>query len=232
MFATRQHAFYDPFLAFLPDLELAVILLWRPQGHQSDADAGRLTAFYTYLLMLIGPIRMFGVALGMAQRATTSARGFRDPRPRPGDRRRHLARRGHGRVELRDVTFGYGDGPDVLHNVSLVVEPGPRSRWWARPGRQDHAGPAAAAVYDPRSGAVLIDGVTCATSTWSRCERDRGRRRRPVPVLGHGRGQHRLRAAFRVLEEIGLAAERAQATGFIDELPDGYETRVGERGLR
>ena len=73
MIATRMRAFYNPFLAFLPNLGLAVILLvGGRQVINGTLTLGDFTAFYTYLLMMIGPMRMLGVALGMAQRATAS----------------------------------------------------------------------------------------------------------------------------------------------------------------
>ena len=94
MFATRLRAFYNPFLAFLPNLGLAVILLvGGRQVINGTLTLGDFTAFYTYLLMLIGPMRMLGIALGMAQRATASgARLFeildREPRIVGGSARR------------------------------------------------------------------------------------------------------------------------------------------------
>src|SRR4051794_37802991 len=124
MFATRLRAFYNPFLAFLPNLGLAIILLvGGRQVMNKTLTLGDFTAFYTYLLMLIQPMRMLGVALGLAQRATASGARLleildREPRIVSGGSRLPA---GSGRVELRDVSFGYGDGPDTLHDISLAV---------------------------------------------------------------------------------------------------------------
>ena len=73
---------------------------------------GEFAAFYTYVLMLAGPMRMLGVALGMSQRAVASgAPAVRDPRPRAAARRSRTACRalpaGGGRVELDDVSFTF-----------------------------------------------------------------------------------------------------------------------------
>ena len=203
MVATRQRAFYNPFLAFLPNIGLAVILLvGGRQVINGTLTLGDFTAFYTYLLMLIGPMRMFGVALGMAQRATASgARLFeildREPEIVGGAA---ALPPGRGRVELRDVTFGYGSGPDALRDVSLAVEPGSTVALVGATGLgQDDARPAAAAAVRPALG-VGADRRRRRARRRRRlaARRDRGRRRRPVPVLGHGRGQHRLRAAGRL----------------------------------
>ena len=94
MIATRMRAFYNPFLAFLPNLGLAVILLvGGRQVVNGTLTLGDFTAFYTYLLMLIGPMRMLGVALGMAQRATAS---------------------GARLLEILDTEPGIVGGPDEL----------------------------------------------------------------------------------------------------------------------
>ena len=208
MVATRQRAFYNPFLAFLPNIGLAVILLvGGRQVINGTLTLGDFTAFYTYLLMLIGPMRMFGVALGMAQRATASgARLFeildREPAIVGGTA---ALPPGRGRVELRDVTFGYGSGPDALRNVSLAVEPGSTVALVGATGSgKTTLVQLLPRLYDPRSGSVLIDGADVRdVDVVVAARRDRGRRRRPVPVLGHRRGQHRLRAAGR------LAARRS-----------------------
>ncbi len=236
MRATRLQAFFNPFLAFLPNLGLAVILL--VGGHQvinGSLTLGDFTAFYTYLLMLIGPMRMFGVALGMAQRATASGARLleildREPRIMSGT---SPLPAGRGRVELRDVTFGYGDGPHSLHHIDLTVEAGSTVALVGATGSgKSTLVQLLPRLFDPRSGEVLIDGADV----------------RDVDIVD-------LRGAIAVVdddpflfsdtvagniayarpdasrEEIELAARRAQAAGFIDELPDGYETRVGERGL-
>ena len=89
MISTRLRAFYNPFIGFLPQLGLAAILL---VGGRRVIDGtltlGEFTAFYTYLLMLLGPMRTLGIALGMAQRATASgARMFEILDREPRDRR-------------------------------------------------------------------------------------------------------------------------------------------------
>ena len=76
MIATRLRAFYNPFIGFLPSVGLAVILLvGGRQVIDGSLSLGDFTAFYTYLLMLIAPMRQLGIALGMAQRRPRRARG-------------------------------------------------------------------------------------------------------------------------------------------------------------
>src|ERR687887_2523197 len=108
MVSTRLSAFYSPLIAFLPNLGLAALLLvGGREAIRGTITIGEFVAFYGYVMLLTGPMRMLGIALGMAQRAVASgARVFeildREPRlvappeapPLPS---------GHGRVEFRDV---------------------------------------------------------------------------------------------------------------------------------
>src|SRR3954453_13340633 len=129
MVSTRLSAFYSPLIAFLPNLGLAALLfVGGRQAIHGSITIGEFVAFYGYVVLLTGPMRMLGVALGLAQRAVGSgARVFEildreplltsppDAPPLPD---------GGGLVELRDVSFRYGDGRYILRDVDLTVEPG------------------------------------------------------------------------------------------------------------
>jgi len=239
MDATRLRAFYNPFIGFLPNLGLAVILLLGGrQVINGTLTLGDFTAFYAYLLMLIGPMRQLGIALGLAQRATASgARLFEllDREPRlvaPADAR--PLPDGRGRVELRDVTFAYENAAaPSLRDVSLVVEAGSTVALVGGTGSgKSTLVRLIARLYDPTSGSVLVDGADVRSL-------DLGELRRSIAVVDddpflfsatvHDNVAYGRPQATR--EEVVLAAERAQAAGFIDGLPQGYDTRVGERGL-
>jgi ATP-binding cassette subfamily B protein len=238
MLATRLRAFYNPFIGFLPNLGLAVILLIggrRVVG--GSLTLGDFTAFYAYLLMLIGPMRQLGIALGMAQRATASgARVFelldRAPQlvtpagapPLPA---------GRGRVELRDVSFAYEGSPPALRDVSMTVEAGTTVALVGATGSgKSTLVQLVSRLYDVSGGAVLVDGADVR-------EVDLASLRQAIAVVGddpflfsasvHENIAYARPGASR--EEVVRAAGRAQAAGFVAELPDGYDTRVGERGL-
>ncbi len=236
MVGTRLRAFYNPFLAFLPNLGLAVILLvGGRQVINGTLSLGDFTAFYTYLLMMIGPMRMLGVALGLAQRATASgARLFeildREPEIVSGPA---AMPDGRGHVELRDVTFGYASGPHALRHVTLDVEAGSTVALVGATGSgKSTLVQLLSRLYDPTSGSVSIDGADVRSV-------DVVALRREVAVVDDdpflfsdtvaGNIAYARPDASR--EDIERAAERAQAAEFIDALPNGYDTRVGERGL-
>jgi len=240
MIATRLRAFYNPFIGFLPSVGLAVILL---VGGRAVIDGrlslGDFTAFYTYLLMLIGPMRQLGLALGMAQRATASgARLFEilDRAPqlysRPGAP--PLPDGLRGRVELRDVTFRYENAPrPALRDVDLLVEAGTTVALVGATGSgKTTLVELLPRLYDVSAGAVLIDGADVR-------DVELGSLRHAISVVDDdpflfSASVHENIAYGRpeaTREEVEDAAERAQAAGFIAELPAGYDTRIGERGM-
>ncbi len=239
MFATRLRAFYNPYIGFLPSIGLAVILL---VGGRQVIDGrltlGDFTAFYTYLLMLIGPMRQLGIALGLAQRATASgARLFeildRAPAVTAPEGAPPLPE-GRGRVELRDVTFQYETAPaPALRDVDLVVEAGTTVALVGATGSgKTTLVQLLPRLYDTTEGAVLIDGADVR-------EVDLDSLRHAISVVDddpflfsdtvHENIAYGRPEATR--EEVERAAERAQAAGFIAELPAGYDTRIGERGM-
>jgi ABC-type multidrug transport system fused ATPase/permease subunit len=238
MHATRLRAFYNPFIGFLPNLGLAVILLvGGREVINGTLSLGDFTAFYAYVLMLIGPMRQLGIALGLAQRASASgARLFeildREPQLVAPEGAPPLPE-GRGRVELRDVSFAYADGPPSLHHVSLTVEAGTTVALVGATGSgKSTLVRLLARLYDPNSGSVLVDGADVR-------DVDLVSLRRAIAVVDddpflfsatvHENIAYGRPDATR--EEVELAAARAQAAGFIAELPNGYDTRVGERGL-
>jgi ABC-type multidrug transport system fused ATPase/permease subunit len=239
MIATRLRAFYNPFIGFLPSVGLAVILLiGGRQVIDGNLSLGDFTAFYTYLLMLIGPMRSLGIALGMAQRATASgARLFEvldrapaltsppDAPPLPD---------GRGRVELRDVTFEFETAPaPALRDVDMVVEAGTTVALVGATGSgKTTLVQLLPRLYEVTEGAVLIDGADVR-------DVDLRSLRHAISVVDDDPFLFSATVAENIAygrpdatrAEVERAAERAQAAAFIGELPAGYDTRIGERGL-
>jgi ABC-type multidrug transport system fused ATPase/permease subunit len=240
MISTRLRAFYNPFLGFLPQIGLALLLLLGGRAViDGSLSLGEFTAFYTYLLALLGPVRTLGVLLGMSQRATASgARIFelldREPEivavpgagPLPP---------GAGRVELRGASLTYEDsGEPALDDVTLTVEAGTTLALVGATGSgKTSLVQLVSRLYDATAGEVLVDGTDV------RCVDPRALRRAIAvvtddPFLFSATVHENIAYARRdeaTREDVVAAAKRAQAHDFIDALPDGYDTRVGERGL-
>jgi ABC-type multidrug transport system fused ATPase/permease subunit len=238
MVSTRLRAFYNPFIGFLPQLGLAaILLLGGRQAIEGSISIGDFVAFYGYVLMLTSPVRTLGVSLGMAQRAVASgARVFEilDRPPAltaPPDA--PALPDGGGRVQLRGVSFGYGEGRDVLRDVDLDVEAG---RTVALVGGTGSGKTTLVSLiprlYDVREGAVLVDGAD-VRHVDTRSLRSEialvsddaflfsASLRENIAYANPDAGEERVLAASR----------RAGVDEFARELPDGYETLVGERGL-
>jgi len=236
--STRLRAFYNPMIAFLPNLGLAVVLL--VGGRQvigGSLSLGDFTAFYTYLVMLIGPMRMLGTALGMSQRAIASGNRLFEvldteptitsPPGAPG------LPAGGGRVVLDDVTLRYGEAEPALAGIDLEVEAGTVVALVGPSGSGKTSLVALLArLYDPTSGSVAIDGADLR-------DIDLASLRHEIAFVADDSFLFSATVAENIAyarpdatrEEIGLAARRAQAAPFIERLPEGYETMVGERGL-
>jgi ABC-type multidrug transport system fused ATPase/permease subunit len=236
--ANRQRAVYVPLLSFLPLLAQGAVLL---VGGRMVID-GTLTyqSFFSFnilVLMLVMPLRMLGMWIGQAQRATASGERIFEIIDEPDE----VADRpgavelppGPGRVDYRDVRFEYVPGRVVLHGIDLELEPGSTTALIGHTG----AGKTTLAAlvgrfYDASAGRVELDGVDVRDVTLSSL-------RRAIGVVSQDpflfSATVRENIAFGVVdaadEAVERAAELAQAKEFIDRLPDGYDTMIGERGI-
>ena len=239
IYATRIQAVFTPLISFLPNLGLAAILLF---GGREVIDGsltvGAFTAFYAYLLMLISPMRTLGYMLGAAQRSTASgARIFQilDREPEivsPPDAPALPA--GGGHVVLRDAELTFpGTAHPALSGIDLDV---PAGQVVALVGAMGSGKSALVQLlprlYDVTAGSVSIDGADVRSVTLESL-------RAAIAVVNddpflfsatvHENIAYARPDASRA--DVERAAEAAQAASFIDRLPDGYDTRVGERGM-
>ena len=238
MVSTKLRAFYNPFIGFLPQLGLAALLLvGGRQAINGSITLGEFVAFYGSVVMLTSPMRMLGIALGMAQRAVASgARVFeildRAPRmsapagapPLPD---------GRGAVRFDHVTFAYEGADPVLREISLEVEAGETVALVGATGSgKTTLAALVPRLYDPVEGRVLIDGADVS-------EVDLESLRREIALVSDDAflfsATLRENIAYArpdaTEEDVRAAAARAGLAEFVESLPEGYETRVGERGL-
>jgi ABC-type multidrug transport system fused ATPase/permease subunit len=239
VYATRLEARYTPMISFLPNLGLAAILLFGGREVISGSlSVGDFTAFYAYLLMLITPMQTLGYMLSATQRATASgARIFEilDRAPRitspadapdlpPGD----------GRVELvhAGLTFEGAKHP-ALRDANLVVEAGTTVALVGATGSgKSTLVSLLPRLYDATTGSVRIDGAD-VTSVSLESLRSAIATVNDDPFLFSATVHENIAYAQpdAPREAVVQAAQRARADEFIRELPDGYDTRIGERGL-
>src|SRR3954462_15616838 len=239
MVSTRLRAFYNPFIAFLPNIGLGLVLIvGGTAAVHGDRTIGEFVAFYGYVQLLSTPVRMLGVALGMAQRAVASgARVFevldRQPQMTVPDDARDLPP-GDGHVELRDLSFTY-EGPDdpVLRGVDLDV---PAGRTIALVGGTGSGKSTLVSLlprlYDPSSGSVWIDGADVSEVRLESLRSQVGLvSDDPFLFSDTIAGNIAYARSDAPQEAIEDAARRADIHDYIVSLPGGYDTLVGERGV-
>ena len=236
--ANRQRALYVPLLTFMPLVAQALVLL--AAGRMVISGSLTLGAFFTFnllLAMLVMPLRMLGMWVGQAQRAIAAGKRIFEILDEPeevADRpdAAQLAP-GPGRVVFEGVSFGYDPERPVLEDVTLDV---PAGRTIALIGPTGSGKTTLAALvprfYDATAGRVIVDGVDV---------RDVARRslRREIGVIAQDpflfsasiRDNIALGMPDAPHEAVEAAARAAEAHDFILELPHGYETVVGERGI-
>ena len=236
--ANRQRALYVPLLTFMPLVAQALVLL--AAGRMVISGSLTLGAFFTFnllLAMLVMPLRMLGMWVGQAQRAIAAGKRIFEVLDEPEEvaDRPDAARLapGPGHVVFDGVSFGYDPERPVLEDVSLDI---PAGRTIALIGPTGSGKTTLAALvprfYDAIAGRVVVDGVDV---------RDVARRslRREIGVIAQDpflfsasiRDNIALGMPDAPHEAVEAAARAAEAHDFILELPHGYETVVGERGI-
>ena len=236
--AFRQRALYVPLLSFLPLLAQGAVLL--AAGRMVVNGSLGLPEFFVFnllLAMLIVPLRSLGMWIGQAQRATASGERIFEVMDEPeGVEDRPDARElppGPGQIRFDRVTFAYAPDRAVLEEIDLELAPG---RTVALIGHTGSGKTTLAALvprfYDATEGRVLVDGVDVRDVT-------RRSLRREIGVISQDpflfSATVRENIAFGVLdatqEQVEQAARAAQAHEFVEELPQGYDTVIGERGI-
>jgi ATP-binding cassette subfamily B protein len=236
--AFRQRAIYVPLLSFLPLLAQGAVLL--AAGRMVVSGSLSLSDFFIFnllLAMLIVPLRSLGMWIGQAQRATASGERIFEVMDEPegvDDRPDAIELPvGPGAIRFESVGFGYAEGRPVLHEIELEIESG---RTVALIGHTGAGKTTLAALvprfYDATEGRVLVDGVDVRAVT-------RRSLRREIGVISQDpflfSATVRENIAFGVLdateEQVVRAAQAAQAHEFVEELPQGYDTVIGERGI-
>jgi ATP-binding cassette subfamily B protein len=238
MDANRLQSFYQPLMGFLPMVGLGVVLA---VGGSITIDGGltlgQFVQFYLYLSMLVWPFRSIGTLIGSAQRAVASGqRIFEVLDAAPEVRERQDARAlppGGGEVRLEGVRFGYDPERPVLDGLDLVV---PAGRTVALIGGTGSGKTTLTQLiprfYDVQRGRVLLDGVDVRDLRLDDLRRAVGVVSQEPFLFSASIRENIAYGVPKALDEdVRAAARMAQAEGFVNALPDGFDTVVGERGF-
>src|ERR671937_772933 len=235
----RLDAVFNPLLEMLPLLGIAAVLwVGGRQAISGSLSTGTFVAFSAYVVMLVWPLRVLGQRVTTVQKALAASARITEvleaePRLVEARHPEMLEQPVQGDVRLEDVRFGHQGDQAVLDGLDLHVAPGESLALAGATGsgKSTVAG-LLARLYDPEGGRVLLDGhdlrnlrlvdvrsavalVFEETFLFSESVHENIRFGRP--------GAEDV--------EVERAAELAGATEFISELPDAYDTVLGERGF-
>jgi ATP-binding cassette, subfamily B, bacterial len=238
--STRIRGLFTPLVDLIELLGVMfVIVLGTVAVTSGDLTIGGLLVFITYLTQLYGPVRDLSSLSNTIFKAAAGAERvieLLDEEPRIVDRpgALHIPRAG-GVVELDDVTFTYpGTAVPALRGVSLRAEPGQTVALVGPSGSgKTTLAKLLLRFYDPELGMVRLDGHDLRDVELASLRRNVAILLQETPVL-HGTVRDNIAFARPAAAdaEIRAAAEAAGAARFIEALPQGYDTDLGERGRR
>jgi len=216
---------------------MAVMAMAGADIQNGNLTVGDFVAVNTYLLQLYLPLNFLGWVYRELRQALVDMErmfGLLDERPDIADKpnAKPLVIKG-GELVFDNVHFAYGERP-ILKGISFTVQPGKRVAIVGPSGSgKTTISRLLFRFYDPVAGAVLLDGQDVRDVTQASVRAAIG----VVPqdtvmfnsTIGYNIGYGRDGASP---DEIAAAAKLASIDGFIANLPDGYDTMVGERGLK
>jgi ATP-binding cassette subfamily B protein len=239
--ANRQRALYVPLISFVPMLAQAGVLLVGARmvstGQHAELTVGGFVAFNLYLAMLTMPLRSLGMWIGQAQRATASGERIFQIMDEPEE----IAERpgalplpaGAGDLRFEGVSFEYLEDRPVLEGIDLDVAAGKTIALIGQTGSgKTTLTSLVPRFYDVSEGRVTIDGadvrdveLTSLRDAIGVISQD------PFLFSATVRENITFGAPELTQAEVERIARLAQAHEFVEQLPDGYETVIGERGI-
>jgi ABC-type multidrug transport system fused ATPase/permease subunit len=236
--ANRQRALYVPLISWIPMVaQAAVLLVGARMVTRGELSVGGFIAFNLYLGMLVMPLRSLGMWIGQAQRATASGERIFQIMDEPEEIADSPSAielpPGGGHLRLESVGFEYSAGRPVLAGIDLDVAAG---RTIALIG---HTGSGKTTLtslvprfYDATTGQVVLDGADVRDVSLTSLRRAIGViSQDPFLFSATVRENITFGAPDLTDEEVEEIARLAQAHEFVERLPQGYDTVIGERGI-
>ena len=236
--ANRQRALYVPFISWVPMLaQAAVLLVGARMVTRGELTVGGFIAFNLYLGMLIMPLRSLGMWIGQAQRATASGERIFQVMDEPEE----IADRpdavelpeGGGHLRFEGVGFEYMAGRPVLQDIDLELAPGKTVALIGHTGSgKTTLTSLVPRFYDVTSGRVTLDGADVRDVKLNSLRHAIGVISQD-PFLFSATVRENIMFGAPDLDdaEVVHIARLAQAHEFVNQLPDGYDTVIGERGI-
>jgi ABC-type multidrug transport system fused ATPase/permease subunit len=236
--ANKQRALYVPLLSFLPlIMQAGVLLVGGRMVANGTLDFGTFFFFNVLVVMLVMPLRMLGMWVGQSQRATASGERIFEVMDEPEEISETPDATemppGDGRVRYEHVTFEYAPGRPVLHDIDFELEPGKTVALIGHTGSgKTTLASLVPRFYDVTEGRLTIDGTDVRDVKLQSLRREIGIvSQDPFLFSATVRENIAFGRPDATNDEIARAARLAQAHEFIERLPDGYESVIGERGI-
>jgi ATP-binding cassette, subfamily B, bacterial len=228
---------YAPIMENLPRVGMAMVLLYGGiLAIDGQIQVGAIVAFTAYVVMLQAPFRMIGMLMMMSQRSAASAARIYeilDEQPGITDAPGAIDLiEPEGRVTYDHVSFTYASGHQVLDGFDLEVAPGETVAVVGRTGSgKSTVARLLTRFYDATDGAVRVDGHDVRELTLASLRAHVGMvLDEPFLFSTTIRANIAYGRPDAPMDEIVAAAEAANAAEFLDRLPEGYDSLVGERG--
>lgn len=236
--AAKVRAVYGNASQAILGLSLASVLYFGGQGVIAGAlSIGELTAFVTYLTLLMWPMRALGFMISSTQRALAAAERVYeiiDSAPQVRDEPGAIELKNvKGDVAYEDVWFSYVEGKPVLKGINLSIAAGEKVMITGPPGSgKSTLLKLLLRFYDPDKGRITIDGIDIRKVKLESLRKHVAMvNQEPFIFSGTIRENIALGNPGASMEEIIAAAKAAKIHDFIMTLPDGYDTIIGERGI-
>ncbi len=228
---------FVPFMDFLSALCTPIALLGGALlTMRGDMDIGTLVGVTGYIWMLVNPMRQLSNIINMLAQSIASAEklfyyvdlgaSIRDPK------NAKVPEKYEGHVVFDHVTFSYGDHP-VLKDICLEAKPGQTIAIMGATGSgKSTLVSLLGRFYDIQSGSIRIDGIDVKQHSLKPLRQKIGYVMQETFLFSDTIADNiRFGQPDAGMERVERSARVAQATEFIDHMPAGYETVVGERGL-
>ncbi|HUZ99492.1 MAG TPA: ABC transporter ATP-binding protein [Gaiellaceae bacterium] len=236
--ANRQRATYVPLISFVPLLAQAfVLLVGARMVARGDLTPGSFSAIFLYLGMLVTPLRSLGMWIGQAQRATASGERIFQVIDEPEE----IADRpgapplgpGPGHVRFEHVSFEYLPGRLVLEDIDLDIAAGQTVALIGHTGSgKTTLTSLVPRFYDATTGRITVDGQDVRDVTLTSLRGAIGViAQDPFLFSATVRENIAFGSAGISDAEVERVSRLAQAHEFVERLPKGYDTVIGERGI-
>ncbi len=214
----------------------AVIMYGAGQVAAGAISIGELLSFLMYAMFVGGALGSFAEVYGQIQKSLGAAVRVRELLDEPAEEIEHSGAVDVSSLELRDVHFVYPGREDVevLKGISLTVKPGQRVAFVGESGSGKSTTAAIIQrLYEPTSGVVLYDGLEAQMYSKFAIRCTVGIVPQDIVLFGGSIADNiRYGSLGASHDDVRRAAEAANALAFIEAFPDGFDTLVGERGIR